>query len=770
MGVPYLFPYQQKQTPEVTPPSPPKEDSGGGFFGGVLDLLKNIPITIGGPANKSPISLGSYNQLTAGPRLLDFGRAQGLDLPRGSVSPGEAAFMVGEALKQRLTAPLGEEFATTMIPYPPGAKPLRPGEVGPVLDNAEPPENAGTRRLLALTPRSAAHQVLQDLMTTYGVLPGMNIAPIDTDAPLRALPTEAQQPLTQTPMTLPQPGQLGQPGQPASGPVSAVRPAMTTQEPVPTSAVRPALPTQEPRATSAVAPLATAPAAAPAMAGPTMPQMPPPYSRVVTQEQARAHPSVEAAQQLVLQAPNRKNQQALLLANANARTKILQERELAYREANKDFANTLSAWKVAMDANRPDYGLEPKELNTFAYARYGLPPGSRLTDAQTRQAMEDRDAHNLAVRDAETRATATAKGEVEEEQRQDLPLRVTLKGAETQYVNTQTGDTLPGTTKTKDAETLEAAGQAKMLSKPEQEELRSLRQGATILAEGAAKIRRLYDLSEGYLGRMTPEERLNPLQWMMGHAAQLAQDHPEVIETQRFFKANTMVLARALEGAKGRMNLAEFEAAKQGIIPQLDYSLGLGGKLASFFGLSLPTVGVTVPDTREAALGTMDMAMNLINSHGQTLLGNDAFQFKGMTPRTEEERARARLPALPPRTPEGLLPGQEPLLPAPVKTLIDKGKKLLGLPTTQPPSGYTPLAPPPGGRGPDMSGVVDFALKSSGQTTRPDARTNPQGFQQFMRGIRTRLGQLHPEVPPEALDKLVSSIAQKNGGVWRPQP
>ena len=623
---------------------PQPADTGGGFWGGLLDLLKNVPITIG-DRKVGRTQLPSYNQMTAGRRLLDYGRAQGLDIPQtGSVSPDEAQFMVQQGLQRRQNAPLGMDVAQQFM----------------VPQQGEGPDVMATRAMLARMPASGIPGLLGHMITAQGGLPGMG-------GPAPSLESMG--------ITLPRRGEAAPSGAPA--PTAPVAPSPTLAPPGPSGTA------------PATQPLATQPTQAPSVpATATMPSPPKPPGQVYM-EDVENHPTVQAAKLAWARMPsNRKLQEAYYVAQAKAYQDLQTTQHRQYTEGSQEWRNQLAAQKEVRDAVR-DQQLAAKALADAQRAPYGygqdwdaqirldhqLPPGVMPTQEQADVSRQRLQANQLAQETLKTGATTEARTRAEFTAKQALPLRETLAGKEGRLVNTQTLDALPGTMLTKDAAARETAGQARMLTTAEAEEARVLRMAAGIVKEGSEYVKKYYAIAEQYQGQMTPQERTNPMAFIARAYDQLAQHHPELVEGQRFWAANRMVLARGIAGGKGVLNVREMDAANA-VIPQLDYTFSLGGTAARFLGFSVPKPAFGAPDTKETALSTLDMTSKLINSHAGVLVGNPRFQFAGLAPRSEEERTQARAQLGPAKVGGETLTLREKLVPGPAGACRQGGGKV----------------------------------------------------------------------------------------------
>ena len=663
--------------PDVFLPQP--QDGGGGFWGGLLDVLRNVPITIGGP--KSRIQLPSYNEMTAGRRLVDYGRAQGLDIPpTGSVSPGEGQFMIQEGLRRRQSAPLGMDVAQQFMPPQAG----------------EGPEVMARRAMLAQLPRSALPGLMSQLIATEGGMPGLSAQALDPSALLGAYPDARQQPLTQAPY-IPPSGAAGSPGGTVAAPPAAA----------------PAAPPAAP---------STAPLAQP-------PPLPTEPSMQINRQDVETHPAVRVAMDALRQRPYDRTLQQ------NAR-KAIQEAEAAIFKHRRD--------RYALE--RQSYGDELKrwELQT-APERAG----------------------------AAATATQTASLEAQRQHKLGLPLYVTEKEDGSHWLHTQKGEPLPQTMLTGHAETLAQQGQARKVSDQDYIAYQHLQEAVPIVREGVRLTEQVYDiLEDSYLGKMTPAERANPLQWLEGHLAQVMQDHPELIQAQRFWDASIQTLARGIGSARGDLSTQEL-ARSVALVPQLGYllrAIGVKGAFGGGFSVQLPSQ--QVPDTREVALRTMDNTMRLVNSRAQRILGNPQFQFEGLRPRGEAQYGREReeqrvqggeVSARPLGPAAKLATAIAPPVGKALTALGNKAEKALGLSPGTPAPGRAQPQTAPG-----MQQVKATALKQLGLTQPPSPTADAQGFQAFMGVIYQQVGRYRPDLSPAQRAELTQLIAQRLGGTWQP--
>jgi hypothetical protein len=699
-------------------------------------MLRNVPITIG-DSRRGKTTLGSYNDLTAGRRLVDFGTSQGLDMGSygkgGSLSPNEAGIALQQAAARRNDAPLGMDFARRLL----------------VPKEGETPDVGATRMMLAQMPKTALPGLLNHIVTTTGEMPGMTgFGGGNLDSFLAHYPSASEQ-VTQTPMARPSVAQVPAVTAPPTSAVTPMVPqsAATELRDAPTVAQVPAV--ARPPA-SQVTPLVPHTSAqelpASQVSVPTqrdpLPQPPQLASGPITREEVMNDPAVLAAR-------NRR-EQAKALAGVEAR--INTERHKRQAEAQRDYTAQRLAYAQLRDASLPKWTGD-KDMDTQLWIDH-----PRLSTPGAMPSMEERQASlvHLQARKAQeaalnTSATTTAKGNAEFALEENQPLS-RQPNKDFLYHNTATLEPLPRSTLGKDARGMEQQGQAKALTLAEAEEARTMRQAASIVRQGAALTKRLYDVAESYVSQMTPEERTNPLNWLFGNWQRVSQDHPEVLEAERFWASNAQVLARGLAGGKGPLNAQEMQSALS-LIPNLAYTVGMGGRLASSFGFSIPKVFVGAPDTKEAALTTLDMTQNLLNEKGRDLTGNPAFSFKGLSPRSEAERTQARAAqAKPPvdKVPRTL---SEKLIPAPVKEVWEKV------------TGTTPADKEPA----LITKSQATTLKQLGVATVPTAQSPPAEVQRYLSTLRVQLGRYLPLRSKAELDTLVQKTAQRLGTTWQPQ-
>jgi len=852
-------------SPALRQPEMPSSGGGGSFWGGVLDLLRNVPITLG-DRKHGQTTLPSYNEMTAGRRLTDFGKAQGLDMGTygggGSVSPGEAQFAVREGLRKRDEAPLGPEEALKLFPYQPGESPetdmhrafaarLRqkdigslyghlvtqyglPGMGGSLSDTAGfelPPPNT--------TPGQPSLE--NGALPTQPVAPGVPApqAPIvgkldsgrpiirhpdgaysthinkqmEFDGKVYNVPTlyggkqvtdqEAGNIMKQTKLIDPDTGRPLTPynsieearaayatehdaidREVRTKMEGAVLPSSTTslavQPPVPTIPARPpgAVPTVTPVAqVQPQAPsMQPAPAAAPLAAQglpPTrdvmaLPPRPTRPSGQVTLEEQQRHPSVLAAEEAYRLQRTMQNRAALLKARQASPALIRQEQRKQYDDAHRQWGEDIRTWVETRRAMMPDWKLDKDLTTQILIDNPTLPAGSFPT-----QPMISTAATNLAARQAEDKAreeglTTKARLGANYQNYLDLPLHATEKERATHWYYTDSGTPLETSRTGAEAEALARAGKARQVSVEDHRQLAIMGSAADVMQEGARLTKKAYSILDGQFGKMTPAERANPAEWVQGHWDQITQDHPEIIQAQRFWAGSAQLLARGVSAAKGDLNAQELEKANA-LAPQMMYlANGLGVSVGAN-GVKIGTPSQLIPDTREVALRTLDNTTNLLNGRAARILGKPGFQYPGLTSgtesqyakdREEQERQRAKTPAAP-MTPAAAAQKKlgefEKTGAAWIGEQVGRVKKAVTGPPAPPPS---PTAAP-------MQQAYQTSLKQHGITAPPNP-SSPE-FQAFMATVYQQLGRYRKDLSPAQLAELTKTIAQKYGGTWQPQ-
>jgi len=867
---------------QARPPTTAAARGGGGFWGGLLDIVRNVPITIGSQ-RQGKITLPSYNEMTSGRRLLDFGKAQGLDMgpyaDATSVSPQEASFAVQQGLTRRQQAPLGMDVALQIMPMQPG----------------EPPAAASSRAMLARMPVSGLPTILGHQITAYGGLPGMGPPDLDIEQFLKQYRSEKEppvappaapgqqpspsavlpQPRTMPPLTGQEVGRLKNgrpiirtadggvsthrtitevidgkwyniptmfggkevppdqaialvrqagwkdpdtgetltpyatqqeaeaadrvmhaglnrelqqmgvtsgpaptpaptPARPATAP--AAQPPSVAPAPAAVSAVRPA-PTPAPPPTPTTAPVAqmTTPGGAQLPPLPTQPQKP---GEEITREQILAHPTVQAA----LQASGSRveRQRALRTALAGVEGKIRQERYQRHQDELKDYDARLRAFAEARRALYPDWGLSP-DLRDQVMMDYWdqIPLGGHPSQAMI-QASTPRMEARVAERKArESTAVDTAKWGF----KLTLPLSETQKERGTHFLDTGSGEALNQAVSLGDALARERQGTAKQVSDEEYVMMQRMQNASDVVREGVRLTEQVYNIIDGYLGQMTPAERADPMKWIEGHWAQVVQDHPEVIQAQKYWRGTLQTLARGIGDAKGDLSQQELAAAES-IIPQMGYVLrGIGIRGGpSGFSVNLPSQ--LIPDTREVALRTIDNMKNLLNQRARRILRNPQFQFEGLVPRTEAEhmkereeqqRQRVSTPAAPPQPgvlekAVGTLTGTTPapgMAQRAYESLTGIRKKTPAPAPGQPaPPSAAPTAPQ-AGTGAPLQQAHATALRILGISKVPDPKQDAPGFQQYLQTAHQQIARYRRDLTPAQLNELMQIIAQNYGGTWQ---
>src|ERR1041384_232946 len=739
MGIAGLFPYggqpqrEEETSPVLTQPTP--AEGSGGFWGGLLDLLKNVPLTLG-DAKHGRTQLPSYNELTAARPIADFGKRMGVDttgLER--TSPAVAKSLVDMSLAHRQQAPLGLEFANQFIPVTPG----------------EGPEVASTRHLIANLPRSAGAALLSDLMQTYGVLPGMQGPPLDTSAVLSQLPSRTDQPVTQTPMVLPQPqpqpsaplgveqpaamapqpaftpSPLGHalataqapvasppvtPGAPAgaretapastpspSGQALATAQAPYTSQAAPTSAVAPAVGIPPPSLpTSAIAPMATP-------AGQLgMPQPPRAPEGTIYREDVAEHPSVLAAEALYRAQPTAKNRAAVLAARAGAPHAIRQERHQQYLEGAKEYANQLQAWAAAHKTMREDTEIERE----VAKAKAMLP-----LDVQKALAIEEGklplDIKKLVA--GEQAKAATQEGIREGQTLFDVVGRDPEKL--NQFRDPQTARPLPP-----DTPYPQARQAAAILPAEQTKRLDDILDAMPIVPRLNYYVQQIYG-PDGLYAKMSGDERRSLTQGAGRAVAELQQRYPILAEANAYMDANAEKVARAIGGLRGAATENDVKRMKS-LFTEL--SSGLTVRWKGW----IPLPDWSMLDTRAVAMQKINALNTTLDRVTGTIVKNPNFQHEGLLPRTPETPGQ-------PMSTSGKMPEPASLTLTPTERVL--GKMGPGpAPGTQPPPGKPEKRPIP-----NDERAKQAVYKQMGITAPPHAGREPEKFEQFLGALRQHM-------------------------------
>jgi hypothetical protein len=705
--------------PQPASETPPSGDTGGGFFSGVMDLLRNVPLTFTA-RNRPAITLPSYNQMTSGKRLVDYGQAQGLDmggLQGKSVSPGEAEFAVQQGLAKRKEAPLGLDFAQSILPPQEG----------------EGQEVGLTRQLIARMRQQDLPALLQHVTESYGVLPGLNIPTVDPYAALGGLPSEAHAPITQTPSALPQPPGHG-------GPVTP-----------PTSAVAPAVPVQNQLATPTVAPLApvgTSPAGMVFGAPPAEP------SREITREEILAHPMVTPFVAEYQRVKSPKNAAALRGALAGAPAKIRAERHQQYMDRAKNYQENIKAVTTAKDLNIPRWTNVPALDAKLAEQNPGLGPLDIPTSEQRARARQGVYDDEVAQKTRLEREGLLTKEDTEQAIRSgqtvfDVVGRDPDKLA--QWRDRETAQSLPP-----DTPYAVAKQNATTLSTQQAKRLDDQLDAMPIVQRLNYYVQEIYG-PRGVYENMSGDERRALSQGSARTLQNLQQRYPIIAEAQAYINANGEKLARALGGLSGAGTEGDVARSKA-LFPELSSALGVrweGWK---------PNVSWDMPDTRGVALrkiNALNVTLDKITGH---ILKNPQFQHEGLLPRLPEPEVSqdrkfmgtsGKIPAVPsiPTSQSGL-PNR--------KALEAQVAATPGMP------GAKPKAMPNDQR------AMQSVYREMGIQAPPNAAKEPQKFEQFLTAFRLQVGRMRPGTPPGQLDAAVGNLgralAKQQGVVWPATP
>lgn len=711
MGYPgFLQPPTEEQSPSPLLPQPPS--SGGGFWATVVDLLRNTPISIG-DRKVGRQTLPSFNQMTAGRRLLDFGRAQGLELPQtGSVSPDEAQFMVQQGLQRRQQAPLGMDMVKQLM----------------VPEFGEPPERMTQRAWLAQLPRSALGPLVAQQVQQYG-LPGWGgEQQIDPYAALKGLPGETEPAPSAVPSPAPRPtaapATLPQPGAPSPAPSTAPlaqTPPQAASAPIaaPSTATMPALATQT---------------------APGLPQTPAPPSGRVTQEQVLRHSTVTAAQAAydasrTLQ-EKRQNAIALRTALAQAPAKIQQEQHQRYSEQSEAYRNQLAAQKAYQEATRAPYGYGA-DHDAQIRMDYNLQPGQMPTPAMAQESYPRMVQRLEATKAGEAAATTQARLTTEEQIREQQPLVVATGGADKAVVWRDPKTGFPLIRANPNITQAEARQVGTPVVGEQGQHLDDLLNAMPIVERMNYYVQQIYGPG-GVYASMSGDERRSLTQGLGRALENVQQRYPIIQQAQAFMEANAEKIARAIGGIRGAGTEGDVRRSKA-LFPELSSALGLrweGWK---------PNVSWDMPDTRGLALRKINDFNVTVDTIAGRMLNNPTFQHPGLMPRLLEPGSPGAQGGQPPTVGQA---GRTPTTP--------------GVPT-----------PPPGQKAmPNDQRAVQAAYQQLGITTPPHAGQQPQAFEQFLLAVRTHLGRLRPGTPPQQLDQAVGNLgralAQQQGAPWPP--
>ena len=752
---------QQATTAAATPTAtataapPSGGGGGGGFWGGLLEVLKNVPLQGGGL--RQQWQLPSYNQMTAGKRTLEWAKGQGLDVgPIESVSPQEAQLRVQEAAKQ----PMGMVRAERLVP----------------LEKDEPPERTMQRQWIAQLPQSAVTPMVQEYVKQYG-LPGVTsgrlqlptgLYPSDTD-------TIPQPPAATTPPSIQQAPTPTAP--PAAPPAGAGAPAPALPQP----GARPQAPSTTPLAQAS--PRQEAPTAPTAQAMPQpqaraqglqMPQEPQPPSMRVTEQDAQRDPEVATARQ-VYNTPGLTRQQQLAAyteydkAYRSAEQRIQKQRRDQFATDRQVHALAMQNWAKQVDVAHANLQNIDKDVREQLYMEYAqthggqnppvdwMPTPQEVTDARPRAAQ--RLAQEAAVKTAaETQARMGAEFGVEK----GLPLWKTDAQTADHYLNPVTLTPIDSNTPKGVAEAARQSGQVVKPSTPQVEFINKTRTSVVpIIDKMAWYIDKIYG-DGGIFANMSPSERANVLKngWQS-----FTQDNPFLTEARGYFARNRVLLSRMLEEAKGNTAARLVDAVTEGI-PNLDAAFSFSGKA--------PFVHMEMPDTRGAAIRTMQSLMDQVDQMMGSAAGSPTFknnwQQRWQTPE-QQPGVRPGRTELSPQMPSGyedVTQGQRG-----EKRLRQKKEFWLG--REEPATPAFPGAPMPQPRqqeapAPSMSHLREQVQTIMGIKQPPNPQQDPYQFQIFMGKVREQLDKAYPKMSKAEKDARTAEIARQGGGSWQPQP
>jgi hypothetical protein len=765
---------QSQATPPRSPGVPNTgESDGGGFWGGLLDVLRNVPITVGDPRH-GQYQLGSYNQLTSGRRLMDYGRSMGLDLPQmGSVSPGEAELIVKHGMDKRQQQPLGMDFAMRLFPpqegedssmgiWREGVSRMRQQDLGPLM--AHVATQYGVPGF-----GGGGGDVLTGLLGAYPK------APAAPSAEREAAPVSA---------ALPQPA--GQPSAPPAGAAPSTA-AMPPPAAAPAAPAVPTVPSPPPAAGAPPTAPSTAPLAQPQGAAgwqlPPMPREPTPPPRTVTQPDVEAYSPVQVAAKAYEDNRTLANRQNLRKTVQEAGPAILKQRDQEYLEQRKLHQDQMRTWielKKERDATIKNWGLSQDMTDQILIDNPQMPPGSYPTEEQKRRAAyETLPARKAAQAGLETTATTSARVTSEAAAKQGLPLTQALSPQDPHPFRTEPGP-LAGTPITTgtlgQAQQLQDQGKAMFLDAREAQRINNLREAAVSIARVNVAVQKVYDIANGQLGKMSPAERANPLDWLYKNWDQMTQAQPELIAAHREIMGNYMNIATGLMGGDKRVSEEELKLIKTqlpNVFARMDKIGSIGGRVGNWLTgggyVNLPLGVPEQPDTREVAMSTMDSTMGRVNDVAASTLQKPGFQFPGLTPRGEAQQARERDEQARQAERAGATQKASPVsrlpLPGPIKAVGEAvhavGEKVKEYVSPQAPPG------PTGAAAPSLSKMKEIALRKMAIKQEPSPQDS-KAFKEYMDTTHGLIKNYRRDLTPAQQADLVKLIAQKLGGTWQP--
>lgn len=253
-------------------------------------------------------------------------------------------------------------------------------------------------------------------------------------------------------------------------------------------------------------------------------------------------------------------------------------------------------------------GLSEEQVTKFG-GRTSAPAVKFATDEVQRIEIEKREKEGLAG----AQATAQASREA----RQQQTLSEAFKGETVNLYDTQTGRPLPSRMKIADYEQLPQT-QVAQLSDDNRKQMENVNSAMPRLQILQTHIDAVYGPG-GVLERMSPADRelvRSPLAIPIQISEQFAQKYPELAAARKYIDANAESLARALSGVKGAATEADVERAKS-MLPNLTAALKVW---------PLSEAGLSLPDTRETALRTMNNLVDTLNGIGTGILGNPEYR------------------------------------------------------------------------------------------------------------------------------------------------
>lgn len=313
-------------------------------------------------------------------------------------------------------------------------------------------------------------------------------------------------------------------------------------------------------------------------------------------------------------------------------------------------------------------GLTPEQVKEF---------GGRTSDKAIAYATEEEKKRKLAQASEAERV----KFDLEQKQKETLPLQDARKEDQDRFVYKATGDTVPGTLPYGEVKTLQGEKDPNKgvvhLTTDTQKQLTNLKQLEPVLAQ----YRELIQYAYGPGGPMANYTR-SPGATISAAWNQATQADPKLEALRRSLTGQLQSLVRGL-GAKGDLNEKELEAATQ-MIANFDASGSLGLSLGPMLGTGGIGVGASIkpsfsiPDTPAVGIELANQLIGTVNKRVGTILQNEGYSKTPTivlppappgqpTTGTATPPTTAATPpaATPPAKPKGRQPGEIPVLGGP---------------------------------------------------------------------------------------------------------